>query len=115
MSIIEDLSKKTVMEIKSYAKKNNIDLFGVTTKVHMLEVIASWTPKEEPKESKKVQKKTEEKVALFSERNIFWNEVGEVVRGYNIVTKEVSEKWLTHSKVRIATPQEVARHYGKQI
>jgi hypothetical protein len=52
MSIIEDLSKKTVMEIKSYAKKNNIDLFGVTTKNHMLEVIASWTPKEEKSTSK---------------------------------------------------------------
>lgn len=115
MSIIEDLSKKTVMEIKSYAKNNKIDLLGATTKLHMLEIIASWTPREEPRESKKIEKETEEKVALFSERNIYWNEVGEVVRGYNIVTKEVSEKWLTHEKVRIATPQEVARHYGKQI
>jgi len=113
MSIIEDLSKKTVMEIKSYAKKNNIDLFGVTTKAHMLEVIASWTPKEESIVKPKVEKPVDEKVALFSERNIFWNGVGEVVKGYNIVTKEVSEKWLTHNKVRIATPQEVAKHYGK--
>jgi len=113
MSIIEDLSKKTVMEIKSYAKKNNIDLFGVKTKIHMLEVIASWTPKEESVAEPKVEKPVSEKVALFSERNIFWNGVGEVVKGYNIVTKEVSEKWLTHSKVRIATPQEVAKHYGK--
>jgi hypothetical protein len=113
MSIIEDLSKKTVMEIKSYAKKNNIDLFGVTTKAHMLEVIASWTPREEPELKPKVEKPVDEKVALFSERNIFWNGVGEVVKGYNIVTKEVSEKWLTHNKVRIATPQEVAKHYGK--
>lgn len=113
MSIIEDLSKKTVMEIKSYAKKNKIDLFGATTKVHMLEVIASWTPKKETKESTKVEKQTDEKVALFSERHIFWNNVGEVVRGYNIVTKEVSEKWLTHDKVRMATPQEVAKYYGK--
>jgi hypothetical protein len=113
MSIIEDLSKKTVMEIKSYAKKNNIDLFGATTKLNMLEVIASWTPREEPKDSKKIEKPLDEKVALFSERNIYWNEVGEVVKGYNIVTKEVSEKWLTHEKVRMATPQEVARHYGK--
>lgn len=113
MSIIEDLSKKTVMEIKSYAKKNNIDLFGVTTKAHMLEVIASWTPKEESVAEPKAKKPVDDKVALFSERNIFWNGVGEVVKGYNIVTKEVSEKWLTHSKVRIATPQEVAKHYGK--
>jgi hypothetical protein len=113
MSIIEDLSKKTVMEIKSYAKKNNIDLFGVKTKAHMLEVIASWTPKEESIAVPKIVKPVEEKVALFSERNIFWNGVGEVVKGYNIVTKEVSEKWLTHDKVRTATPQEVAKHYGK--
>lgn len=113
MSIIEDLSKKTVMEIKSYAKKNNIDLFGATTKLNMLEVIASWTPREESIEEPKVEKPVSEKVALFSERNIFWNGVGEVVKGYNIVTKEVSEKWLTTNKVRIATPQEVAKHYGK--
>ena len=114
MSIIEDLSKKTVMEIKSYAKKNNIDLFGVSTKAHMLEVIASWTPREESPETPKVEKTALEKVAIFSERNVFWNGVGEVVKGYNIVTKEVSEKWLTTNKVRIATPQEVAKHYGKK-
>jgi hypothetical protein len=114
MSIIEDLSKKTVMEIKSYAKKNNIDLFGVKTKNHMLEVIASWTPKEEVAKPAKVEVTPNEKVAIFSERNIFWNGVGEVVKGYNIVTKEVSEKWLTTNRVRIATPQEVAKHYGKK-
>jgi hypothetical protein len=113
MSIIEDLSKKTVMEIKSYAKKNNIDLFGVTTKVHMLEVISSWTPKQESIVNPKAEKLINEKVALFSERNIFWNGVGEIIKGYNIVTKEVSEKWLTHNKVRTATPQEVAKYYGK--
>jgi hypothetical protein len=113
MSIIEDLSKKTVMEIKSYAKKNNIDLFGVTTKVHMLEVISSWTPKQESTVNPKAEKLINEKVALFSERNIFWNGVGEIIKGYNIVTKEVSEKWLTHNKVRTATPQEVAKYYGK--
>jgi len=113
MSIIEDLSKKTVMEIKSYAKKNNIDLFGVSTKAHMLEVIASWTPREESPEIPKIEKTTQEKVAIFSERNVFWNGVGEIIKGYNIVTKEVSEKWLTHKSVRIATPQEVAKHYGK--
>ena len=113
MFTIEDLSKKTVMEIKSYAKRNNIDLLGATKKAEMLEVIANWTPSE-PEVLLEEEKPKQEKVALFSERNIFWNGVGEVVKGYNIVTKEVSEKWLTHSKVRIATPQEVARYYGKK-
>ena len=113
MSTIEDLSKKTVMEIKSYAKNNNIDLFGVNTKAHMLEVIASWIPREEVIEKPQVNKSKDDKVALFSGRNLFWNGVGELVKGYNIVTKEVSEKWLTHNMVRIATPQEVSKHYGK--
>jgi len=76
----------------------------------MLEVISSWTPKEETLEPVKV---INEKVALFSERNIFWNGVGEVIKGYNIVTKEVSDRWLTNSSVRIASPQEVASYYGK--
>ena len=80
MSIIEDLSKKTVMEIKSYAKKNNIDLFGVKTKAHMLEVIASWTPREKSIVEPEVNKIVDEKIALFSERNIFWNGVGSFPR-----------------------------------
>jgi hypothetical protein len=41
---IEELAKKTVMELKSYAKKNDIDLFGVSTKLEILEVIASFIP-----------------------------------------------------------------------
>lgn len=112
MFIVDDLSKKTVMEIKSFAKKNSIDLLGATKKADMLSVIEGWTLPE-PTSVVQEEKPKLEKVALFSERNIFWNGVGEVVKGYNIVTKEVSEKWLTHSKVRIATPQEVAKHYGK--
>lgn len=54
-----------------------------------------------------------EKVAVYSERNLFWNEVGSLKVGYNIVTKEASEKWTTHKAVRMATPEEVARFYGK--
>jgi hypothetical protein len=33
--------------------------------------------------------------------------------GYNIVSKEASEKWLTHRLVRIAQPEEVASYYAK--
>ena len=45
--------------------------------------------------------------------NINWNGVGQVQKGYNIVTKEASEKWLTHKAVRLATPEELASYYGK--
>jgi hypothetical protein len=112
MSLIEELKSKTVFELKSYAKKNNIDLFGVTTKNDILEVIFSFVPKES---SKLVVDKPEptEKVAIYSVRNLSWNGVGELTRGYNIVTKKDSEKWLTNKSVRSASPEEVKRAYGK--
>jgi hypothetical protein len=52
-------------------------------------------------------------MALYSERNLHWNGVGALEKGYNIVTKEASVKWLSHKSVREASPKEIARHYGK--
>lgn len=51
-------------------------------------------------------------VAIYSERNLRWSNVGEISKGYNIVTKEQAEKWLTRKHVREATPEEVASEYG---
>lgn len=53
-----------------------------------------------------------ETVAVFSTRNITWSGVGKVYRGYNIVTKEQAEKWLTRDHIRPATPAEVAKEFG---
>ncbi len=112
MSLVEELKNKTVFELKSYAKKNNIDIFGVSTKKDILEVILSFVPKDV---DKLVVKDTapKEKVAIYSSRNIFWNGVGEISTGYNIVTKEDADKWTTHKAVRTASPEEVKRAYGK--
>jgi hypothetical protein len=103
------------MELKSYAKKNNIDLFGVKTKLEILEVIASFHPNDNKIENVKQGKEQpkEEKVALYSTRNIHWNGLGSLAVGYNIVSKEASEKMVTHKAVRIASPEEVASYYGK--
>lgn len=98
------------MELRSYAKKNNIELFESKTKLEILEILASWAPNENVKV--KPQKK-EKNSAVYSTRNIFWNGLGTVNIGYNIVTGEDAEKWATHKAVRIASPEEVARHYGK--
>lgn len=66
-----------------------------------------------PKKPVKISKTEEpEKVALFSTRNVTWSEVGKVYRGYNIVTKQAAERWLTRDHVRLATPEEVAREFG---
>lgn len=112
--LIEDLKKKTVPQLKSYAKKNNIDLFGVNTKVEILEVIFSFIPRPEQVEAMKNKDKPKEKVALYSIKNLHWNGVGDLERGYNIVSKEDSEKWLSRKDVRIATPDEVSKFYGKK-
>ena len=112
MSLIEDLKSKTVFELKSYAKKNNIDLFGVSTKNDILEVIFSFVPKDT--ERLVVEHAApKEKVAVYSNRNLTWTGVGALTKGYNIVTQEDCEKWLTHKAVRTASPEEVKRAYGK--
>ena len=114
MSFIEEFGKKTIAELRAYAKANNIDLYGVSTKVQILEVIASFFP-DEGKPKIEESKKDIEKVAIYSEKNLYWRDLGAINRGYNIVTKEKSEKWITHKAVRIAGPEEVATYYGKTI
>lgn len=54
------------------------------------------------------------KIALYVENaSINDNNLGKLVRGYNIVSEEVANQWVEKSnKVRIATPQEVAAAYG---
>ena len=64
------------------------------------------------KEFKKEEKTPDNKVAIFSEKNMHWQGLGGIVKGYNIVTKEAADQWLTRKGVREATPQEVATHYG---
>ncbi len=57
--------------------------------------------------------KKDDTVAIHSTRNVTWGGVGKVYNGYNVVSKEAAEKWLTRSHVRLVTPEEVAREFGK--
>ena len=66
-----------------------------------------------PKETPEPQAEKSDKVALYVNRNLRWNMLGTLSKGYNIVTKEAAEKWLTIKGVRKATPEEVATYYGK--
>ena len=63
-----------------------------------------------PSKEKSVKGKT---VALYSTKNIYWGEVGKLSKGYNLVTEEQAEQWLTLKNTRIATPEEVAGAYNK--
>ncbi len=65
-----------------------------------------------PKKTIKPEADLSEKVALHSTKNVRWEEVGSLYKGYNVVTKDQAEKWLTRSHVRIATPEEVKKVLG---
>ena len=113
---MDQLKDKTVMALKAYAKKNNIELFESNTKLEILEILASWIPPEIVEETAEKAGKNKDltnKVALYSERNLHMDALGALSVGYNIVSKEASEKWLTHRLVRIAQPEEVASYYAK--
>jgi hypothetical protein len=150
---MEDLSSKSLNELKEYAKENNIDIKGARSKAKVLAAILGLeeetttlavddnivrgpepvkrVPKSSsfsnennvigsraaenvaPKKDTPTPKQDENKIAIFSEKNMHWLGVGHLKTGYNIVTKEAASKWLTKNVVREATPQEVAAYYGK--
>jgi hypothetical protein len=75
-------------------------------------VIGSGSANKKESVSPKVSE-TKNTVAIYSTRNVTWSGVGQVSKGYNIVTKQVADKWATRDHIRIATPEEVARDFGK--
>lgn len=69
------------------------------------------TAKPKPQVTVQEQSSTDDKVAVFSTRNVYWDGVGKINRGYNIMTQNKADKWLTRDHVRLATPEEVAKEY----
>jgi len=51
--------------------------------------------------------KKKETVAVYSSRNVKWEGVGEVKRGYNFVTPEQAKFWEKRIHIRLATPEEI--------
>lgn len=52
-------------------------------------------------------------VALFSTKNVSWVGVGKVTKGFNIVSKAEADKWVTREHIRLVTPEELAKGFGK--
>lgn len=71
------------------------------------------SPKPVKKAAAKKAAPAKEKVAVHSTKNVTWSGVGKVYTGYNIVDADAAEKWLTRSHIRKATPEEVAKEFGK--
>jgi hypothetical protein len=70
-------------------------------------------PKPVQRKSSKKTDEVKKTMAIHSTKNVTWQGVGKVYRGYNIVTEEAAEQWLTRSHIRTATPEEVAKEFGK--
>jgi hypothetical protein len=99
-----------VVEAPAYQAPEEVQALGSVAEG----VIGATTAPKAPvkkKSAKDAEKK--ETVALYSTKNVTWSEVGKVYRGYNIVDKDAAAKWLTRSHIRTATPEEVAREFGK--
>ena len=71
---------------------------------------SSGASKKEAEKSDTAKKK--DVVAVYSTKNVTWSGVGQVFKGYNIVTRQAAEKWTTRDHIRIATPEEIAKEYG---
>ena len=94
-------SKKTSGDKQGFIGDLETGAIGVTAKA----------PKKKATANK--PKKKSATVAIFSSKNVVWEGIGKVEKGYNIVTEKEADKWLTRNHVRLATPEEVAREYGK--
>jgi hypothetical protein len=68
--------------------------------------------KSAPKKQEAVKSSAPATVALFSARNIAWQGVGKLIKGYNIVSADLAEKWTTLDSVRLVTPEEVRSNLG---
>ena len=117
---VEETPEASIEEPKEDNSVITAEVSGEPTPVQALGsvngAIGTTTMVPEPKQPiVKKEKKAAKKdtVAIHSTKNVTWPGVGKVYVGYNIVEKEESEKWLTRSHIRLATPQEVAKEFGK--
>jgi hypothetical protein len=113
----EDVKEEVDQNVISGPKKTKA---ASVSNVHSKESGAIGSHAADRALSKKIETKVKEekqdeseKVAIWSEKNVRWSDVGTISKGYNIVSKEAAAKWLTKGGIRKATPEEVATYYGK--
>jgi hypothetical protein len=107
--VVEEAAQ-AVVETPAYEAPEEVQALGSVADG----VIGATTAvKAAPRKKSAKPEEKKETVALYSTRNVTWSEVGKVYRGYNIVDKDAAEKWLTRSHIRTATPEEVAKEFGK--
>jgi predicted nucleic acid-binding protein len=110
---VEDLKNKENVEkmIKS-EKKPPANTKSTSVKSVAEDAIGSSSAEKTQKDKAPVSKTGKVTTAIYSSKNVNWQGVGKVVKGFNIVSHAEAEKWLTRKHVRVATPEEVAAEYG---
>ena len=129
----DELSNDTTVDIATDDVQVNLEVTSATTKAGIQTdangVIASPTKKagkpapsiavvngaigspgasrKDPVKAISEPKTKKETVALYSTRNVFWEGVGEVKRGYHLVTPEQAKFWEKRIHIRLATPEEI--------
>ena len=85
----------------------------IEQKVEKIEKADIPLVKESKPKKKETVADTRKDVAVYSERNLYKYELGELSKGYSILPAAKADKWVASTKkVRIATPEEVARYYN---
>lgn len=107
---VVEQAAQPVVEAPAYHAPEEVQALGAVAEGVIGATTAPRAP-ERKKSTKTVEVK--ETVALFSTKNVTWPGVGKVYRGYNIVEKDAASQWLTRSHIRPASPEEVAKDFGK--
>jgi hypothetical protein len=112
--MLDNINDDVVEKVQEEAPQNVISMDDSTLAATIEEPKIEMPKKEtSKKESHKASKKNDtEKVALFSKKNLHIGSES-LNQGFNIVRKDKADKWLKHSSVRLANPDEVASAYGK--
>lgn len=111
--VVEDAPKPADDAVKAPAYNSNTDKVPALGAVSNGVMGTTSVSKPEPRITEKVKSEdSSEKVALHSTKNVAWQGVGKISRGYNIVDKSIADQWLTRSHVRLATPEEVKKAFG---
>jgi len=107
--VVEEAAQP-VVEATAYLAPEEVQELGAVAEG----VIGATTAPRAPERIKSVKPaEVKETVALYSTKNVTWPGVGKVYRGYNIVEKDAASQWLTRSHIRPASPEEVAKDFGK--
>lgn len=107
---IVEQAAESVVEAPAYEAPEEVQALG---SVAAGVIGATTAPKTSAKKKPTKVAAKKDTVALYSTKNVTWAGVGKVYRGLNIVEKDAAEKWTTRSHIRVATPEEVAKEFGK--